>query len=78
LIYDPHYLGVDRTDAVVFIQISLSAGRKPPQKRHFYKRTVELLAQSPGVRPQDVLINLIEVAWENWSFGNGDAHYMDP
>jgi 4-oxalocrotonate tautomerase len=78
LIYDPHYLGVDRTDAVVFIQICLSTGRKPPQKRHFYKRTVELLAETPGVRPQDVLINLIEVAWENWSFGNGDAHYMDP
>jgi 4-oxalocrotonate tautomerase len=77
LIYDPRYLGVDRSDAVVFIQISLSTGRKPQQKRHFYKRTAELLAKSPGLRPPDVLINLIEVSWENWSFGNGDAHYMD-
>jgi 4-oxalocrotonate tautomerase len=77
LIYDPRYLGVERTDNVVFIQITLSTGRKPPQKRRFYKRVAELLAQSPGVRPQDVLINLVEVAWENWSFGNGDSHYMD-
>jgi 4-oxalocrotonate tautomerase len=77
LIYDPRYLSVERTDNVVFIQITLSTGRKPPQKRRFYKRVAELLAQSPGVRPQDVLINLVEVAWENWSFGNGDAHYMD-
>jgi 4-oxalocrotonate tautomerase len=77
LIYDPRYLDVERTDNVVFIQITLSTGRKPPQKRRFYKRVAELLAQSPGVRPQDVLINLVEVAWENWSFGNGDAHYMD-
>jgi 4-oxalocrotonate tautomerase len=77
LIYDPRYLGVERTDNVVFIQITLSTGRKPPQKRRFYKRVAELLAQSPGVRPQDVLINLVEVAWENWSFGKGDAHYMD-
>jgi phenylpyruvate tautomerase PptA (4-oxalocrotonate tautomerase family) len=77
LIYDSHYLGVDRTDAVVFVQITLSTGRKPQQKRRFYKRLAELLAGSPGLRPQDLLINLIEVAWENWSFGNGQAHYMD-
>jgi len=24
-----------------------------------------------------VVINLVEVAWENWSFGNGEAPYMD-
>ncbi|MBI5379005.1 MAG: tautomerase family protein [Nitrospirae bacterium] len=36
---------------------------------------VDLLSQNPGVRPQDVLVNLIEVARENWSFGNGIAQY---
>jgi len=77
LIYDPQYFGVQRTDAVVFVQITLSTGRKPQQKRHFYKRMAELLAKSPGIRPQDLLINLVEVSWENWSFGNGEAHYMD-
>jgi 4-oxalocrotonate tautomerase len=77
LIYDPQYLGVDRTDAVVFVQISLSASRKPQQKRLFYKRTADLLAESPRLRPQDLLINLVEVSWENWSFGNGEAHYLD-
>lgn len=77
LIYDSSYLGVQRSDRVVFIQITLSTGRKPPQKRQFYKRVAELLSESPGLRPQDVLINLVEVAWENWSFGNGEAQYMD-
>ncbi|HUN61193.1 MAG TPA: tautomerase family protein [Candidatus Sulfotelmatobacter sp.] len=77
LIYDPHYLGIDRTDAVVFVQITLSTGRKPQQKRHFYKRAAELLAESPGIQPQDLLINLVEVSWENWSFGKGEAQYMD-
>jgi 4-oxalocrotonate tautomerase len=77
LVYDPQYLGVERTDAVVFVQITLSTGRKPQQKRQFYKRAAELLAGSPGLRPQDLLINLVEVSWENWSFGNGEAHYMD-
>jgi 4-oxalocrotonate tautomerase len=36
---------------------------------------VELLAETPGVRREDVLVNLVEVARENWSFGNGIAQY---
>jgi phenylpyruvate tautomerase PptA (4-oxalocrotonate tautomerase family) len=77
LIYDPQYLGIERSDRVVFVQIALSAGRKPQQKRQLYKRMAELLAENPGLRPQDLVINLVEVAWENWSFGNGEAQYMD-
>lgn len=77
LIYDPPYLGVERSDAVVFVQITLSTGRNPQQKRLLYKRMAEILAEVPGLRPQDLLINLVEVSWENWSFGNGEAHYMD-
>ncbi len=77
LIYDPQYLGIRRSDNVVFVQITLSAGRKPQQKRKFYKRVTELLAESPGVTPADIVINLVEVVWENWSFGNGEAQYMD-
>jgi phenylpyruvate tautomerase PptA (4-oxalocrotonate tautomerase family) len=77
LIYDPQYLGMKRSDNVVFVQITLSAGRKPQQKRRLFKRTAEILAQSPGLKPQDLVINLVEVAWENWSFGDGEAQYMD-
>jgi phenylpyruvate tautomerase PptA (4-oxalocrotonate tautomerase family) len=75
LIYDPQYLGILRSDKVVLIQITLSAGRKPGQKRALYKRIVELLAKSPGIRPEDIFVNLVEVAWENWSFGLGEAQY---
>ncbi len=77
LVYDPQYLGVQRSDRIVFVQITLSYGRKPQQKRKLYKRMAEILAESPGLPPQDLLINLVEVSWENWSFGNGDAQYMD-
>jgi 4-oxalocrotonate tautomerase len=77
LIFSKSYLGIQHSDKIVLVQITLSTGRKPQQKRKFFKRVVELLAASPGVAPQDVIINLVEVAWENWSFGNGDAHYMD-
>jgi 4-oxalocrotonate tautomerase len=75
LIYDPSYLGIERGDEIVMVQITLSAGRKPPQKRKLYQRIVENFQKNPGVRPQDVVINLVETAWENWSFGNGEAQY---
>jgi phenylpyruvate tautomerase PptA (4-oxalocrotonate tautomerase family) len=77
LIYDPQYLGVHRSDHVVFVQITMSFGRKPPQKRKLFKRMAEILAQAPGLPPQDLFINLVETSWENWSFGNGEAQYMD-
>jgi 4-oxalocrotonate tautomerase len=77
LIYDPQYLGVHRSDRVVFVQITMSFGRKPQQKRKLYKRMAEILAQAPGLPPEDLLINLVETSWENWSFGKGEAQYMD-
>ena len=75
LIYDPAYLDISRTDDVVFVQITLNAGRSTDQKRALFARVTESLEESPGVRPQDVLISLVEVSRENWSFGNGKAQY---
>jgi 4-oxalocrotonate tautomerase len=75
LIYDPTYLGVQRTDSIIMVQITLSTGRKLAQKRKLFKRMAEILAENPGLRPQDLMVSLVEVAWENWSFGNGEAQY---
>ena len=75
IVYDPDYLDIKRTDNVVFIQITLNAGRIIEMKRALYKRVVELLEAEPGIRPEDVVINLVEVGKENWSFGNGIASY---
>jgi 4-oxalocrotonate tautomerase len=75
LIYDPAYLGVQRTDNFVMVQITLSTGRKLAQKRKLFQRMAEILAENPGLRKQDLMISLVEVAWENWSFGNGEAQY---
>ncbi|HTW57508.1 MAG TPA: tautomerase family protein [Terriglobales bacterium] len=75
LIYDPSYLGIERGNDIVIVQITLSAGRKLAQKRKLYRRMTEILAKNAGLRPQDLMINLVETAWENWSFGNGDAQY---
>ena len=73
--YDPNYLDIARTDDLVMIQIACNNTRTVEQKKAFYKHTVELLSKEPGLRPQDVLINLLETGKENWSFGNGEAPY---
>ena len=75
LIYDPNYLGVKRSDDIVMIQITLNEGRTVEQKKALFKTIVDGLAEKPGIRPEDVLINLIDVRKENWSFGNGVAQY---
>jgi 4-oxalocrotonate tautomerase len=75
LIYDPGYLGIARTDRVLLIQITLNAGRTLDQKRALYRTIAEKLQTNPGIRKEDVLINLTEVSKENWSFGNGVASY---
>jgi 4-oxalocrotonate tautomerase len=62
---------------VVFVQITLSGGRKPQQKRKLFERMAAILEKSPGLPPRDLWVSLVETSWENWSFGNGEAQYMD-
>ena len=73
--FDPNYLDIARSDDLVIIQIACNNTRTVEQKKAFYQRAAELLSQEPGLRPQDVFINLLETAKENWSFGNGIAQY---
>ena len=69
------YLDIARSDDLVIIQITANSGRTVEQKKALFARIAELLSQNPGLRKQDVFINLVEVAKENWSFGNGIAQY---
>ncbi len=73
--YGRTYLDVERSDDLVIIQITANDTRSIDQKRALFARIAERLAESPGVRPQDVFVNLVEVAKENWSLGNGLAQY---
>ena len=75
LVFDRHYLGIARTDGVVFIQITMSLGRSLEQKKNLFQGIVRHLSEKPGVRTEDVFVNLVEVVKENWSFGNGIAQY---
>jgi 4-oxalocrotonate tautomerase len=74
-VIDPSYLGIHRTGDCVVIQLTLNAGRGVEQKRGFYKAVADGLHERLGLRREDVFISLVEVAKENWSFGNGEAQY---
>jgi len=74
--YDRTYLGIDRSDDFVIIQLTVSNTRPRAKKQALYRRIVERLSDKPGLRPQDIFINLVEVLPENWSFGNGIAQYV--
>ena len=76
LVYSPEYLDIRRTDDIVLVQITLSAGRSTEQKQAFYARLAALLREDPGIRSEDVTIALVENTRENWSFGNGEASYL--
>ena len=75
-IFDPSFLGIQRSKDCVFIQLTLNAGRTVDQKRAFYKAIADGLHERISLRREDVLICLVEVGKENWSFGNGEAQYV--
>lgn len=74
-VVDPSYLGVARSRDCVFVQITLNAGRSTEVKKAFYTHLVDLLVERARLRREDVFVSLVEVAKENWSFGNGEAQY---
>jgi len=74
--YGKEYLGIRRSDDLVLIQLTVSNTRSRAQKQALYRGIVERLVENPGLRAEDIFINLVEVLPENWSFGNGVAQYV--
>ena len=77
LIFSTNYLGVDRTDGIVIIQITMNEGRTTEVKKALYKTVADNLNNQLDIRKEDVFINLVEVNKENWSFGNDIAQYAE-
>jgi 4-oxalocrotonate tautomerase len=75
LVIDPAHLGIHRTAGAVLIEVTLNEGREAEAKRDFYRAVADGLHRRVGLRREDVVICLVEVKKENWSFGNGEAQY---
>src|ERR1700683_3116124 len=71
LVCAPEYLGIQHGRAPVFIQITLNRRRTLAQEEALYGRLPDLLHETANVPRADVIVNLVEVSKEDWSFGDG-------
>jgi phenylpyruvate tautomerase PptA (4-oxalocrotonate tautomerase family) len=75
-IYDADYLGIHRTEDVVFIHIIAGNWRDTATKKALYKAIADRLHHNPGLRREDVQVILTSNERDEWSFGNGLASYV--
>ena len=75
LIANPSYGGVNRSKDLIIIEITLNTGRTVEIKKNLYADIAKRLGVAADVRPDDVMVSLVEVTKENWSFGGGRATY---
>ena len=67
--------GISRSADVVYIQIAVFSTRTPEQKKALFSRIAQLLGQNPGIRPEDVFVQVLNAPKENWSVGHGIAQF---
>ena len=73
-----NYPGIAHSADLLIIQLTVNDTRTIEQKKALYVSIVfEHLTKNTGVRQEDILVNLVEVAKENWSFGAGIAQYAE-
>lgn len=75
IVADQRHLEIDGSDQTIVVQAFINAGRSTEQKCSFYKATASHISQLTGTRKEDIIISIVEVRGENWSFGNGEAQY---
>ncbi len=76
LIADPGFMGMQRTDEFVVVQITLRRGRSTEKKQALYREIAGLFEQRAAISPDNVMIVLAENDLDDWSFGRGEAQYV--
>jgi len=74
MIVAPEYLGLTHQSPVL-VQVTFTKGRTVEQKQRLYRRMAELVVEA-GVPANELIVNLVEVSKEDWSFGGGIAQYV--
>jgi phenylpyruvate tautomerase PptA (4-oxalocrotonate tautomerase family) len=72
LIYDPNFLGMKRSPDFILIQVTSTVGNNRDSKLAFYQHIADELKRKLSVRPDDVMVNMVFVDREDWSFGRGE------
>jgi 4-oxalocrotonate tautomerase len=69
------YLGLNYTRDLIIIQITWVSGRSIDVKKKFFRLIADEIHEKARVRKEDIWINLVDTAREDWSFGNGEMQY---
>ena len=69
-------LGLSRTEGVVVIQVT-EQGRDEEQKKALYAGLAMALQERAGVRPEDLIVSVVENGLADWSFGLGRAQFLE-
>lgn len=67
--------GIERSSDVLYIAITLFNTRNIEHKQALFNQIAALLTENPGVRPEDIFINIYDTPKENWSVGHGDMQF---
>ena len=71
LLFDRSYLGIERSDGYILVQITLNEGRSVELKQAFYRLLADRLHDELGVRREDVMVSLVEVRRKTGRSGMG-------
>ena len=69
-------LGIERSKNLVLITIT-SVHRNDELKQALYKALSEELERRCGIAPNDVMISLVTNTKSDWSFGFGEAQFLE-
>lgn len=72
LIYDPNFLGWNRSADFLLIQVTSTVGNDKDSKLAFFRFVADELKSKLAMRPDDIMINMVYVDRSDWSFGNGE------
>ncbi len=67
--------GISRSDDLVYIRITVFSSRTAEQKQALFRCIAARLGASPGIRPEDIFITILDAPKENWSVGHGLAQF---
>ncbi|MEO9904472.1 MULTISPECIES: tautomerase family protein [Alphaproteobacteria] len=63
--------GIKRSEDTIYMQITVFDTRMAEHHKSLFKRLADLLGEDPGIRPEDLFINIYTTPKANWSVGNG-------
>ena len=72
-LHTPSFLGLKYSDDLILLEITFISGRPKETRLALLKELNQRIVAGAGISPDDLLINLNEIAGENVSFGKGLA-----